>query len=398
MSKQSGRINMHDAVIKVVGVGGCGGNAVEHMVTTGIAEVEYLVVNTDAQALRKSTAKALPIGTTVTKGLGAGANPAVGRDAALEDREAISKEIAGADMVFITAGMGGGTGTGAAPIVAEIARSQGSLTVGVVTKPFGFEGKRMKTADEGIKLLSQHVDSLIVIPNERLFTALGEDVTMAEAFQASNNVLRDAVSGISEVITCPGLVNVDFADVKTIMSERGIAMMSSGFADGENRAKEAARRAVESPLLEDVHLSGAKGVLVNITANLSLKMKEINEVMAEIRAHTAPDANVIFGTVIDENMKEGLRVTLIATGLGKSEPEMVSTTQEQQFSFVNAPVASTSGADAYAEYDTPAVMRSRRKINQDVNRLDGLTSGLKAPVTPPETSSLIPSFLRKQSS
>src|SRR5687767_9492107 len=321
-----------DAVIKVVGVGGCGGNAVDHMINNGVQGVEFITMNTDAQALKRNLAKVtLQLGTTVTKGLGAGANPEVGRLAAEEDRERITDLVSGADMLFITAGMGGGTGTGAAPVVAEIAREMGILTVAVVTKPFAFEGKRQKVAAVGIEQLKQHVDSLIIIPNDRLMQVLGEDVTYEDAFRASNDVLYGAVAGIAEVINCPGLVNVDFADVKTVMSEMGMAMMGSAFASGADRARAAAEQAVASPLLEDVNLSGARGILVNITASSAMKMREVHEVMSTIKDFTAEDATVIVGTVIDEDMKENLRVTMVATGLGG----VVNRTQSKPLSVIH---------------------------------------------------------------
>ncbi|OZB33776.1 MAG: cell division protein FtsZ, partial [Ferrovum sp. 34-44-207] len=290
-----------EAVIKVIGVGGCGGNAVEHMVSRGVSGVEFIAMNTDSQALKRSKAThLLQLGQSITKGLGAGANPEVGRQAALADRERIAEMIQGADMLFITAGMGGGTGTGAAPVVAEIARELGVLTVAVVTKPFDFEGKRMKAALDGITQLAQNVDSLIIIPNAKLMDVLGEDITMLEAYEAANDVLKGAVAGIAEVINCPGLVNVDFADVKTVMSEMGVAMMGSAMAAGIDRAHIAAQQAIASPLLEDVNLAGARGVLVNITAGTNMKLKEVHDVMNTIRSFTADDATVIFGSVVDE--------------------------------------------------------------------------------------------------
>ena len=308
-----------EAIIKVIGVGGCGGNAVDHMIKKGVEGVEFICANTDAQALsRNKSERTVQLGVQITKGLGAGANPGVGRDAALEDREAIAELIDGADMVFLTAGMGGGTGTGAAPIFAEVAKELGILTVAVVTKPFAFEGKRQNVATEGLAELTKHVDSLIVIPNERLMAVLGDDVSMLDACEAANDVLYGAVSGIAEVIKCPGLVNVDFADVRTVMSEMGMAMMGSHLASGDDRAKRAAEGAVASPLLEGVDLHGARGVLVNITASLSLKMKEVHEVMATIRKFTAEDATIIVGTVIDEDLKNDFRVTIVATGIGGS--------------------------------------------------------------------------------
>ena len=348
-----------EAVIKVVGVGGCGGNAVDHMIDTGVQGVEFICANTDAQALSRNRAKTLlQLGASVTKGLGAGANPEVGRQAALEDRERIIELIDGAEMLFLTAGMGGGTGTGAAPVVAEIARELGVLTVAVVTKPFAFEGKRLRVAQEGLDQLSTHVDSLIVIPNEKLMQVLGEDVSMLDAFKAANGVLHGAVAGIAEVINCPGMINVDFADVRTVMSEMGMAMMGSATASGPHRGTAAAEQAVASPLLEDVNLAGARGVLVNITANATLKMKEVNDVMTTVRAFTAEDATVIVGTVIDEQMTENLRVTVVATGLGGP----VSRTQSKPLTVVK------TGTDArpvevvdYEQLEAPAVMRRRNR-------------------------------------
>jgi cell division protein FtsZ len=374
-----------EAIIKVMGVGGCGGNAVEHMINKGVQGVEFICANTDAQALRRNSAKVqLQLGANLTRGLGAGARPEIGRDAALEDRERISEMIHGADMLFITAGMGGGTGTGAAPIVAQVAKEAGILTVAVVTRPFGFEGKRQKVAHAGIEELSRHVDSLIIIPNDKLMAVLGEDVSVLDAYAAANDVLHSAVSGIAEVINNPGLVNVDFADVRTVMSEIGMAMMGSAEADGHNRAKEAAECAVASPLLEDVNLAGARGVLVNITASSGLKMKEYHDVMNTIKAFTAEDAMVIVGTVIDEAMEDRLRVTMVATGLGGPK-------QKQTLSVV--PQARTGTDDVLVEapnYDnlarTPTVFRSGRAsaighVSTSANNLDSLE---------------IPAFLRKQ--
>src|SRR6476619_8292309 len=305
------------AVIKVIGVGGCGGNAVEHMIARVLAGVDFICANTDAQALKRSTARTqLQLGSTLTRGLGAGARPEIGRDAAMEDRDRVAGMIEGADMLFITAGMGGGTGTGAAPVIADIAKSLGILTVAVVTRPFKFEGKRQRVASAGIDELTKKVDSLIVIPNDKLMDVLGEDVSVLDAYAAANDVLHGAVSGIAEVINNPGLVNVDFADVRTVMGEVGMAMMGSATAGGGDRARTAAQQAVKSPLLEDVNLAGARGVLVNITASASLKMKEYHEVMNTIKEFTAEDAMVIVGTVIDEAMEDRLRVTMVATGLG----------------------------------------------------------------------------------
>jgi cell division protein FtsZ len=347
-----------EAVIKVVGVGGCGGNAVDHMINEGVDGVEFICANTDSQALKRNKAKTLlQLGPNVTKGLGAGANPDIGREAAMEDRERIIELIEGADMLFLTAGMGGGTGTGAAPIVAEAARELGILTVAVVTKPFAFEGKRQKIAMQGLEELCRHVDSLIVIPNDKLMQVLGEDVSMLDAFKAANTVLHGAVAGIAEVIKCPGLVNVDFADVRTVMSEMGMAMMGSAVAAGLDRAHSAAEQAVASPLLEDVNLAGARGVLVNITASSSLKMKEVHEVMNTIKGFTAEDATVIVGTVIDETMEDRLRVTMVATGLGGA----INRQQQKPLTMVK------TGTDAapidvnYGDLETPAVMRRRSR-------------------------------------
>ncbi|PIE00524.1 MAG: cell division protein FtsZ [Thiothrix nivea] len=312
------------AVIKVVGVGGGGGNAVMNMLESGIEGVEYICANTDAQALQGNGIKTvLQLGTALTKGLGAGANPDVGREAALEDRERIKELIAGSDMLFITAGMGGGTGTGAAPVVAEIARDLGILTVAVVTKPFPFEGpKRMKAADMGIAELGKHVDSLITIPNQKLLTSLGKNVSLLDAFKAANNVLLNAVQGIAELITRPGLINVDFADVRTTMSGMGVSMMGTGRAQGDERAAKAAQAAISSPLLEDVCLDGARGILVNITAGLDMGIHEFEEVGEVIREFASDEATVVVGTVIDPEMSDEIRVTLVATGL---EDDSVST-------------------------------------------------------------------------
>ena len=306
------------AVIKVIGVGGGGGNAVQHMVNASIDGVDFICANTDSQALQRTNAKStLQLGTEITKGLGAGANPEIGRQSAIEDRDRIHDVIAGADMLFITAGMGGGTGTGAAPIVAEVAKELGILTVAVVTKPFPFEGtKRTQIATRGIEELANQVDSLITIPNEKLITVLGKDTSLLEAFRAANDVLLGAVQGIAELITCPGLINVDFADVRTVMSEMGMAMMGSGTGLGSERAREAAEAAISSPLLEDINITGARGILVNVTAGPNLGMNEIAEVGSHIEDIASDDATVVVGTVIDESMEDKLRVTLVATGLG----------------------------------------------------------------------------------
>jgi cell division protein FtsZ len=309
-----------NAVIKVIGVGGGGGNAVNHMVSSAMDGVDFICANTDAQALKHSNVKTiLQLGAGITKGLGAGADPEVGRHSAEEDRDRIRDALEGADMVFITAGMGGGTGTGAAPVVAEVAKELGILTVAVVTKPFPFEGgKRMKIAHDGIRELAANVDSLITIPNEKLLAVLGKEMSLLNAFSAANDVLLNATQGIAELITRPGLINVDFADVKTVMSEMGQAMMGTGAATGENRAREAAEAAINSPLLDDIDLAGARGILVNITAGMSLSIGEFDEVGNTVRDFADDDATVVVGTVIDPDLDDELRVTVVATGLGEA--------------------------------------------------------------------------------
>ncbi len=376
-----------DAVIKVIGVGGCGGNAVDHMIAQGVQGVEFIAINTDAQALNRSKARTqLQIGAAITKGLGAGAKPSVGKAAAEEDRERIKEMISGANMVFITAGMGGGTGTGAAPIVAQIAREMNILTVAVVTKPFAYEGNRMRFATEGIKALHEHVDSLIIVPNSKLMEVLGNDVTVPEAFKAANGVLQGAVAGIAEVINVPGLINVDFADVRTVMSENGMAMMGSAVASGPDRARIAAERAIASPLLEDVDMTGARGVLVNITSTSSLKVREMEEVMACVQ-FAAEEATVILGSVFDESMGDELRVTVVATGLGlpqerkMAKPEIVYVDQDYKRTGTHdQPMANVN----YMELETPTIMRSGRRAAVDAMEKSGV-----------DTYD-IPSFLRKQ--
>ena len=345
-----------NAIIKVVGVGGGGGNAVEHMVRQDIEGVDFICANTDAQALKNLGARTLlQLGTGVTRGLGAGANPMMGREAANEDRERIAEGLDGADMVFITAGMGGGTGTGAAPIVAQIAKELGVLTVAVVTKPFVFEGrKRMKIAEEGIIELSQHVDSLITIPNEKLLTIMGEDTPLLEAFGAVDDVLSGAVQGIADLIIRPGMINVDFADVRTVMSEMGMAMMGSGYASGDERARNAAEAAIRSPLLEDVDFNGARGVLVNIAAGRDISLGEFSEVGATIEEFASENATVVVGTVIDENMGDELRVTVVATGLGHhAEMERSPRIADE----IKRKVAG-DGVPDYSEFDRPTVIRN----------------------------------------
>lgn len=343
-----------NAVIKVVGVGGGGGNAVEHMMTHKIEGVEFICANTDAQALRNSSAHSvIQLGESITRGLGAGANPEVGRRSAEEDRERIKSALAGADMVFITAGMGGGTGTGAAPIVAQIAKELGILTVAVTTKPFSFEGKvRMQVADAGIANLSQHVDSLITIPNNKLLSVLGKNVSLVNAFKAANDVLRGAVQGIAELITRPGLINVDFADVRTVMSEMGMAMMGTGVASGESRARIAAEAAISSPLLEDVDMTGAKGVLVNITAGLDMSIGEFEEVGDSIKSITSDSATVVVGTVIDPELRDEVRVTVIVTGLGRKQSSATSLAQSKLLESTKP-----DGTVDYHQLEKPAIMR-----------------------------------------
>ncbi|MBI4005401.1 MAG: cell division protein FtsZ [Gammaproteobacteria bacterium] len=367
------------AVIKVIGVGGGGGNAVEHMVKANIECVDFICANTDAQALKQSTAKTLlQLGHNITMGLGAGANPEIGRQAALEDRDRIMDVLDGSDMVFITAGMGGGTGTGAAPIVAQVAKEMGILTVAVVTRPFAFEGKkRAQVADQGIKELGQFVDSLITIPNEKLLTVLGRDTGLINAFGAANDVLFGAVQGIAELITSPGLINVDFADVRTVMAEMGMAMMGSGKAQGEDRARLAAEAAISSPLLEDVNLSGARGLLVNITAGKDLTIGEFDEVGTTVKQFASENATVVVGTVIDPEMSGEMRVTIVATGLGQKTREDAARVKLVQ---------AAGGSVDYREFDRPTIMRNqstpdnkaRIPVENDPDYLD------------------IPAFLRRQ--
>ncbi len=370
------------AVIKVIGVGGGGGNAVEHMVSANIDGVEFICANTDAQALKKSAAKTiLQLGHNVTKGLGAGADPDRGRQAALEDRDRVMDVLEGSDMVFITAGMGGGTGTGAAPIVAQVAKEMGILTVAVVTRPFSFEGKkRAQIADQGIKELSQFVDSLITIPNEKLLAVLGRDISLLNAFAAANDVLLGAVQGIAELITRPGLINVDFADVRTVMSEMGMAMMGSGKAQGQDRARIAAEAAISSPLLEDVNLNGARGLLVNITAGMDLSIGEFDEVGNTVKQFASDNATVVVGTVIDPEMSGEMRVTIVATGLGHAAREEVARVKLVQAA------AGGGGPVDYSIYDQPTKTRrerdevktARSTLESDPDYLD------------------IPAFLRRQ--
>ncbi|HEX9181508.1 MAG TPA: cell division protein FtsZ [Burkholderiales bacterium] len=350
-----------EAVIKVVGVGGCGGNAVDHMLGKGVEGVEFIVANTDMQALKRNKARTqIQLGAAITKGLGAGANPDVGRESALEDRERIVELIQGADMLFLTAGMGGGTGTGAAPVVAGIAKELGILTVAVVTRPFGFEGKRQQIAQQGIEALSQHVDSLIVVPNEKLLQVLGPKVKVQEAFRAANDVLHGAVAGIAEIISCPGMINVDFADVRTVMSEMGMAMMGSARASGADRARLAAEQAVNCPLLEDINISDARGVLVNISASeATFELQEMYDVMDTIKTFAADSATVIVGTVYDDALSDDLRVTIVATGLGKAVSRSKPQPQVQlvKTGTDNAPMDAVN----YTELELPTVIRKTRR-------------------------------------
>ncbi len=382
------------AVIKVMGVGGCGGNAVEHMIDLGVSGVEFITANTDMGALKRSRSDVqLQLGADLTRGLGAGGKPDVGRDAALEDRDRIADIIAGADMLFIAAGMGGGTGTGAAPVVAEVAKEMGILTVAVVTKPFMFENNRKQLADDGISMLTKHVDSLLIVPNERLMEVLGGRVTMKEAYRAANGVLHSAVSGIAEIINGYGQINVDFADVRTVMSENGMAMMGSATASGENRARDAATQAVNSPFLENVNLKGARGVLVNISASEdTFLMDEFYEVMNTIKEFTAEDASVYYGNVFDNSLGDSLRITLVATGLNsaaaaqKARPTMVvnnaweasmkrTGTHDEPIVFGGAEITSEAA---------PSVFSSGRRQQAEIMRSSGVEE------------MDIPAFLRKQ--
>lgn len=376
----------HSAVIKVIGIGGGGGNAVEHMRQEKIDGVEFICANTDAQALKKSHAQiVLSLGEEITKGLGAGADPEIGRKAAEENRDRIQELMVGSDMVFITAGMGGGTGTGAAPVFAQVAKELGILTVAVVTKPFAFEGKkRMLVAEQGIQNLSQHVDSLITIPNNKLLTVLGKNITLLNAFKVANNVLLGAVQGIAELITRPGLINVDFADVRTVMSEMGMAMMGTGVSVGENRACEAAEAAISSPLLEDIDIHDARGVLVNITAGLDMSIGEFEAVGEVIKSFASENATVVVGTVIDPEMSDELRVTVVVTGLGKTHQPIRATTQQPTVQFIES-AKTESGLD-YHHLERPAVIRKQPAVQKataelgakDIDYLD------------------IPAFLRRQ--
>jgi cell division protein FtsZ len=384
-----------NAVIKVVGVGGGGGNAVQHMVNANIEGVEFICANTDAQALKNClTRNILQLGSTVTKGLGAGANPETGRRAALEDRDRIADMLEGADMVFVTAGMGGGTGTGAAPVVAQVAKEMGILTVAVVTRPFSFEGrKRGDIAAEGIKELSQFCDSLITIPNEKLLTVLGKGISLLEAFKSANNVLLGAVQGIAELITRPGLINVDFADVRTVMSEMGMAMMGTGVGTGTDRAHIAAEAAISSPLLEDVNLAGARGILVNITSGLDITMGEFEEVGNTVKKFASDTATVVVGTVIDQDLVDEIRVTVVATGLGRDakreEQAQVRLVQPQPVQVQPTPAVANSDVG----FEPPVNPRTRGGSE----RMEDMPRREPAAVMPGSPEYLdIPAFLRRQ--
>jgi len=377
------------AIIKVMGVGGCGGNAVDYMIDKNVVGVDFICANTDLQALQKSQANNIvQIGESLTQGLGAGSRPDTGKQAALDDRDKIIEAIQGADMLFITAGMGGGTGTGATPVIAQIAKEQGILTVAVVTKPFEFEGKRTQVAKEGISELIKHVDSLITIPNEKLMGVLGEDVTFVDAFGAANNVLYSAVAGIAEIINSPGMINVDFADVKTVMSEMGMAMIGSGFAEGSDRAIIAAKAAVACPLLEDVNLNNAKGILVNISASRDFKMKEYFEVMEIIKQYAAENANIIVGNVIDDAMANSIRVTMVATGL-TNQSGLENEPADVMKSFVY------ETEDKSEEHDDETVSEN---TNEDLLNVfaDNSENDIDAMKAQADEEYDIPSFLRKK--
>jgi cell division protein FtsZ len=390
------------AVIKVIGVGGGGGNAVKHMIANDIEGVEFICANTDAQALTDlSSNTVLQIGGNITKGLGAGANPDVGRQSAIEDRDRIAEVLAGADMVFITAGMGGGTGTGAAPIIAEVAKDMGILTVAVVTRPFRFEGKKRKQyAELGIMELQQHVDSLITIPNEKLLSVMGKSTSLLEAFKSANDVLLGAVQGIADLIIRPGMINVDFADVRTVMSEMGMAMMGTGESRGDMRAREAAEAAIRSPLLEDVNLKGARGILVNITAGMDLSLGEFAEVGDTIEEFASDNATVVVGTVIDPDLTDILKVTVVATGLAEDVKEVPQQIQQTRHS-PSANVGSPTREPNYGDYEKPTISRrapshaepraARAVESVEINQAEAVE-----PVVRDMDTLDIPAFLRRQ--
>jgi len=396
------------AVIKVIGIGGGGGNAVKHMIANGVDGVDFICANTDAQALEAIDSRTvLQLGGSITKGLGAGANPDVGRAAALEDRERIADALRGADMVFITAGMGGGTGTGGAPVVAEVARELGILTVAVVTRPFPFEGrKRAKVAGEGLHALQQHVDSLITIPNERLLEVLGKSTTLIDAFNQANDVLLGAVQGIADLIIRPGMINVDFADVRTVMSEMGMAMMGTGSARGENRAREAAEKAINSPLLDNIDLQGARGILVNITAGMDLSLGEFTEVGDIIEEFASEEATVVIGTVIDPTMSDEIKVTVVATGLGgavgRAPLSVVEPAPRVERPAEPRAEARPERVGSYGEFDRPTVMRQterrREPAGEAMRPRAAMGSAAAAAVSadPDMEYFDIPAFLRRQ--
>jgi cell division protein FtsZ len=389
-----------NAVIKVIGVGGGGGNAVSHMMDCGIDGVEFICANTDSQALKNSRVRtAIQIGCNITKGLGAGANPDLGRQAAMEDRDRLREAIEGSDMLFITAGMGGGTGTGAAPIVAQVAKELGILTVAVVTKPFGMEGrKRSEIADQGITELAKYVDSLITIPNQKLLTVLGKTTTLLDAFRSANEVLQGAVQGIAELITRPGLINVDFADVRTVMSEMGMAMMGTGRGTGEDRARDAAEAAISSPLLEDINLEGANGILVNVTAGMDLSIGEFDEVGMVVKERASDDATVVIGTVIDPSMEGEVRVTVVATGLGgvvqQRQPTRHETDRRTRTQRVRSVPDPAKPVD-YSDLESPPVVR--RRVGEDEHFEAPKRAVGQSFDYPADTEMLdIPAFLRRQ--
>ena len=383
------------ANLKVVGVGGGGCNAVNTMIKAGLNGVEFVGANTDAQALAACSAPIkVQLGAKLTKGLGAGANPEIGRNAMLEDKDRIREMLVGADMVFITAGLGGGTGTGGAPILATIARDAGALTVGVVTKPFLFEGKRrQRQADDGLKELRKCVDTLITIPNQRLLNIAGRDMSLLETFRTADEVLLEAVRGISDLITINGLINLDFADVRTVMSEMGLALMGTGIASGENRAIEAAQRAISSPLLEDITISGARGILINITGGADLTLYEVNEASTLIQEEADEDANIIFGAVIDENLREEMRVTVIATGFGRAEekeerlPESRAAAQQREKTVINF-------ARKESNRDIPTFLRQEKGVEIQERPAKSARGRLSSNLREDEYD--IPTFLRKQ--
>jgi cell division protein FtsZ len=391
------------AIIKVVGVGGGGGNAVSHMINAGIEGVDFVCLNTDAQALKHSKVKmSLQIGCNITKGLGAGADPEVGRQAAMEDRDRIIEMIEGSDMLFITAGMGGGTGTGAAPVVAQIAKELGILTVAVVTKPFAMEGsKRSNLAEQGIGELSKHVDSLITIPNQKLLSVLGGDMTLLDAFKAANQVLQGAVQGIADLIIKPGMINVDFADVKTVMAETGMAMMGSGSARGENRAREAAEAAVSSPLLEDVNLQGAHGLLINVTAGMDLRTSEFAAVGDTVKRYASDDANVVVGCVIDPEMSDEIRVTVVATGIGR---QVMQVQQPEMDSRRPVRAVSDTGRERPAaprvsvqDLSIPTYIRNQRDTHREMQAAEPARRAVGDGLSFADEAMLdIPAFLRRQ--